>query len=291
MVRGLALGAYCVLVWSGYVILARSSATGVLGGPEQASLRAIGAGLILLPRFLFTWRRLVAQQGWPRMLAMVLVAGPIYTLIFITGLYFAPASHGGVITPSSVPTITTLLAWAWLGERPTKQRVLGLAVIFAGVACIGWDGVAGANPGAWRGVPFFLVAASLWAAFTVLMRRWRISGLDATTVVSVLSLPYVPCHALWRGERLLQAPLSELLIQLAMQGPLTGVLATFAYARAVWLMGATRTSTITAMVPVCTTLLAWAVLDEKLATLQLVGMSLAVAGIMAAVLPSRRKTP
>ena len=57
MVRGLALGAYCVLVWSGYVIVARSSATGVLGGPEQASLRAIGAGLILLPRFLLTSAR------------------------------------------------------------------------------------------------------------------------------------------------------------------------------------------------------------------------------------------
>lgn len=286
---GLLLGLYCVLVWGGYLVVSRIGVLGVLQGPEQASLRAIGAGLILLPRFLLTRRRLVAQHGWGRLLALVVLVGPVYTLVFVSGMLFAPAGHAGVITPSSVAVITTLLAWWWLREAPAPARIFGLALIVLGVASIGWDGVAGVNPGAWRGVPFFLVAATCWASFTVLLRRWGMNALDATAALSVLSLAYVPVHALWRGGRFLEAPLGEVLLQLAMQGPLTGVLAMLAYARAIWLIGAARTGAIGALVPVMATLLGHLVLGEVLGLLQLVGMALSVSGVLCVVLaPARR---
>lgn len=288
---GGALGLYCVLVWGGYLVVSRAGALGVLQGPEQASLRAIGAGLILLPRFVLTQRRLVAQHGRPRLVGIVLLVGPIYTLIFVSGMLFAPASHAGVITPSAVAVLTTLLAWWWLGERPSASRIFGLALIVLGVALIGWDGIAGAHPGAWRGVPFFLFAAACYAAFIVLVRRWAMSGLDATTVLSVLSLPYVPLHFLWRGERLLAAPWHELLVQLLMQGPLTGVLATLAFARVINLLGPTRAGAIGALVPVMATLLGWLLLAEPLGPLQLGGMTAAVAGVLCVVLwTARRKS-
>lgn len=288
---GGALGLYCVLVWGGYLVVARVGAVGLLQGPEQASLRAIGAGLILLPRFLMTQRRLVAQHGWARLIGLAVLVGPIYTLIFVTGLEFAPAGHAGVITPSSVAVLTTLLAWWWLGEVPSVPRIFGLALILFGVALIGWDGIAGAHPGAWRGVPFFLLSAACYAAYIVLLRRWSMNGLDATTVLSVLSLPYVPVHALWRGDRLLSAPWQDLLIQLLMQGPLTGVLATLAFARVIWLLGATRAGAIGALVPVMATLLGWLLLAEPLGPLQLGGMSVAVAGVLCVVLwPARRSS-
>lgn len=287
---GLLLGLYCVLVWGGYLVVSRMGVLGALQGPEQASLRAIGAGLILLPRFVMTRRRLVAQHGWRRLLALVALVGPVYTLVFVSGMLFAPAGHAGVITPSSVAVITTLLAWRWLGEAPAAARLFGLLLIVLGVGAIGWDGVAGANPGAWRGVPFFLAAAAGWASFTVLLRRWNMNALDATAALSVLSLAYVPVHALWRGARFLDASWGELLVQLAMQGPLTGVLAMLAYARAVWLIGPARTGAIGALVPVMATVLGHLVLGEVLGPLQLLGMALCVAGVLGVVLaPARRR--
>ena len=290
MLGGL-LGLYCVLMWSGYLVVSRIGVMGVLQGPEQASLRAIGSGLILLPRFLMTRKRLVAQHGWWRLLALATVVGPAYALIFVTGMSFAPASHAGVITPSSGAVITTLFAWLLLGERPSEGRIIGLGMIVAGVALIGWDGISGAHPGAWRGIPFFLFAATCWALFTVLLRLWHVGGLDATAIVAVLSLPYVPIHLLWRGHRFLEAPLGELLLQLAMQGPLTGVLASIAYARAVWLLGAAPASTIASLVPAGATTMGWLVLNEALSMRQLAGMAVCVSGVLCVVLmPSRRRT-
>jgi drug/metabolite transporter (DMT)-like permease len=285
---GGALGLYCVLAWGGYLVVSRMGALGLLQGPEQASLRAIGSGLILLPRFILVRRRLVSQHGWTRLVIVTLLVGPIYILVFVNGLNFAPASHAGVITPSSVTVVTTLLAWWWLGDRPTLPRIIGLALVIGGVVAIGWDGIAGNHPGAWRGIPFFLVAACCYASYIVLVRRWGMNGMDATTVLSVLSLPYVPIHALWRGDRLLAAPTSELLLQLAMQGPLTGVLATLAFARVIWLLGPTQASAIGALVPAMATFLGWLVLSEPLGPVQLLGMALAVAGVLTMVLVGRR---
>ncbi len=288
---GLAFGVYCALMWSGYLVVARMGATGALQGPEQASLRAFGSGMILLPRFLYSWRRLVRQQGWPRLVALAVLVGPLYALVFVTGMQFAPAGHAGVIAPSAGAVLTALIAWPVLGEKPTRGRVMGLAIIVTGVLLIGWDGVSGAHPGAWRGIPFFLLGATCWATFTVLLRRWGLNGLDATAVVAVLSLPYVPIHLLWRGERFLAVPWTELLLQLAMQGPLTGVLASIAYARAVWLLGAAPASTIASLVPVGATTLGWAVLGEPLSIRQLGGMAICVAGVLCVVLlPSRRRS-
>jgi drug/metabolite transporter (DMT)-like permease len=290
LVVGSLLGLYCVLVWGGYLVVSRMGAVGLLQGPEQASLRAIGAGLILLPRFVMVRRRLVGQHGWPRLIFLSVLVGPPYMICFVHGMTYAPASHAGVITPSSVAVLTTLLAWWWLGEAPSRGRIAGLALVVAGVVAVGWDGVAGVHPGAWRGVPFFLGAAVCYASFIVLLRRWRIDGLDATTILSVLSLPYVPLHFLWRGERLLAAPWQDLLLQLAMQGPLTGVLATIAFARVIWLLGPTSAGAIGALVPVMATLLGWAILGEPLGPLQLAGMVLAVAGVLCVVLlPAARR--
>lgn len=288
---GLVFALYCVLAWSGYLVAARWGAIGVLQGPEQASLRAIGAGAILLPYFLRRRRRLVAQHGWWRLLGLAALVGPIYALVFVQGLVFAPASHAGVITPSSIAVMTSLFAWWLLAEPPTRGRVLGLATVIAGVLLIGWDGMTGANAGAWRGIPFFLCGAALWSMFTVLLRRWNVGGLDATATIAVLSIAYVPLHLLWRGERFLQASWGELLAQLAIQGPLTGVLASFAYARAVWLLGAAPASTVTSLVPVGATALGFALLGEPLSVRQLGGMVVCIVGVLSVVLLPSRRSP
>ncbi|MCC7283801.1 MAG: DMT family transporter [Acetobacteraceae bacterium] len=291
LMTGVVYGLFCVLCWGGYLVVARMGAVGLLQGPEQASLRAIGSGLVLLPRFMLVRRRLVAQQGWPRLIAICLLVGPLYLMLFVQGMVYAPASHAGVITPSSVAVLTTLLAWWWLGEAPPRTRILGLLLVVAGVVAIGWDGISGAYPGAWRGMPFFLAAAVCYASYTVLVRRWRIGGMDATTVLAVLSLPYVPLHALWRGARLLEAPWQDLMLQLVMQGLLTGVLATVAFAQVIWLLGPASAGAIGALVPVMATLLGWAILGEQLGPLQLCGMTLAVVGVLSVVLlPAARRT-
>jgi hypothetical protein len=66
----------------------------------------------------------------------------------------------------------------------------------------------------------FASAGMMWAAFTILSRRWHINPLAATAVVSVPSaFVYVPGYLLMVDTgRLLAAPLHELLSQIIVSG-------------------------------------------------------------------------
>jgi drug/metabolite transporter (DMT)-like permease len=64
----------------------------------------------------------------------------------------------------------------------------------------------------------------------------------------------------------------------------------FFFARAVELLGATRAATLSVMVPVVALLLAGLWLREPLSLLQILGAGLAVAGMLAAVLFTGRKS-
>ena len=69
-----------------------------------------------------------------------------------------------------------------------------------------------------------------------------------------------------------------------------GCVAMFFFARAVELLGATRAATLSVMVPVVALLLAGLWLREPLSLLQILGAGLAVAGMLAAVLFTGRKS-
>jgi uncharacterized membrane protein len=58
-----------------------------------------------------------------------------YSLV-LEVLRTAQASYVVAVRQSSV-LFAVALSWVWLGERPSRARVLGSVVIFAGVALVG----------------------------------------------------------------------------------------------------------------------------------------------------------
>ena len=108
------------------------------------------------------------------------------------------------------------------------------------------------------------------------------------TIVSALAV--LPVWLPLRATTVMALPTGALLLHLAMQGIVLGALAMFLYARAVELLGPTRAATLSIMVPVTALLLAALVLHEPLSWLQGMGASLAVGGMLAAVLFTGRKT-
>jgi drug/metabolite transporter (DMT)-like permease len=155
---------------------------------------------------------------------------------------------------------------------------------------IGWDGVAGAHPGAWRGDLLLLGAGGTWAVFTLLLRRWQVPAIPATAAVTIVSaLAVVPVWMPFRLGAVLDLPPAALLLHVAMQGLVLGALAMFLYARAVELLGPTRAATLSIMVPVTALLLAAFVLAEPISWLQGGGAALAVGGMLGAVLFTGRK--
>ena len=287
---GLALGVASSVIWGGHAVVARPALAGQGFHPlDLAAFRYAPAALILAP---LAWgaRGVLARLGWRRMLMLAACGGAPNLLLFLWALVYAPAAHGGTIAPMTVPIAGALLAIPLIREWPSRGRGMALGVMAAGVLMIGWDGVAGAHPGAWRGDILLVLAGGTWAIFTLLLRRWQVPAIPATAAVTIVSaLAVRPAWLPWRAAAVLALPTVSVLLHVAMQGLVLGALAMFLYARAVELLGPTRAATLSIMVPVTALLLAALLLHEPISLLQVMGASLAVGGMLAAVLFTGRK--
>ncbi len=288
---GLVLGVSSALIWGGHAVVARPALAGQGFHPIDLAAFRYGPGALVLAPFAWAARAALSRIGWRHVLLLALFGGAPNLLLFLWALVYAPASHGGTIAPMTVPIAGALLAIPMLREWPSQGRALALAVMAAGVLMIGWDGVAGAHPGAWRGDLLLVGAGTTWAVFTMLLRRWQVPAIPATAAVTMVSAAVIlPIWLPWRAAEVATLPAMSILLHVATQGLALGVMAMFLYARAVELLGATRAATLSIMVPVTTLLLAYLLLGEHISWLQGIGASLAVGGMLAAVLFTGRTT-
>jgi drug/metabolite transporter (DMT)-like permease len=286
---GLAFGLAAALAWGAQAVVARSGTVAGYTPLDLAALRYVAAGLVLAP---FAWRarQVLAAIGLKRLVVIAIAGGAGNALLFSWGLVHAPASHGGTIAPITAAIMGAVLGIPLLREWPTRGRVLAIGVIVAGVALIGWDGIGGAHPGAWRGDLILLCAGTSWAAFTLLLRRWRVPALAGNAAVCCLSaLMLVPVWLMLGMGSVPGQPIGMTLLQMVAQGLVASALATTLYARAGELLGATRTACLTALVPVTAVMLSVMVLAEPLGLAKLAGVTLAVGGMLVAVVFTGRR--
>jgi drug/metabolite transporter (DMT)-like permease len=287
---GLAFGLAAAFAWGAQAVVARSGTVAGYTPLDLAALRYIAAGLVLAP---FAWRarQALAAIGLKRLVVVAIAGGAGNALLFSWGLVHAPASHGGTIAPITAAIMGAVLGIPLLREWPTRGRVVAIGVIVLGVALIGWDGIGGAHPGAWRGDLILLCAGTSWAAFTLLLRRWRVPALAGNAAVCCLSaLMLVPVWLALGMGSVPGQPIGMTLLQMVAQGLIASALATTLYARAGELLGATRTACLTALVPVMAVMLSVIVLAEPLGWAKLAGVTLAVGGMLVAVVFTGRRT-
>jgi drug/metabolite transporter (DMT)-like permease len=289
---GLGFGLAAAFAWGAQAVVMRSGTLAGYSPLDLATLRYVAAGLVLAP---FAWRarKHLARIGLPRLLALAATGGAGNALLFGWGLVYAPASHGGTVAPITAAVMGAVLGIPLLREWPTRGRMLAIGALVAGVLLIGWDGVAGAHPGAWRGDLILVAAGTVWAAFTLLLRRWQVPALAGNAALCGLSaLILLPPWLALGGGAVPHLPWQMALTQMVAQGLIASALATTLYARAGELMGATRTACLTALVPVTAVILSVLVLDEPLGAVKLAGVVLAVGAMLVAVLfTGRRQAP
>ena len=282
MRTALAIGAaaLAMLIYASQFVLSRWSMQRTLSLWDLAALRFTVAGLVSVP---IVMRHAPSDRAaWRRIGVLSIAAGAPYTLIMYAGLTRAPASHGAVIITGAMPVFAALLAWLWLGERQGMSKAVGLALIVIGLALVGWPELS-AGGAAWLGDALFVIAAVLWALFTVGVRRWRIAPLPATAAVWVLALPYVPVYLAFARARVLDAPRGEVVFQALFQGLGVAVAALALYAWAIRVLGDGLASLFMPLVPVFAVLLGAVVLDEVPAAIQLVGIAGVIVGMVWAV--------
>src|SRR3979411_2804076 len=122
----------------------------------------------------------------------------------------------------------------------------------------------------------------MWAGFGVVMRKFRLDPILATTVAGVFGLAtYVPFYLATEGiDRLPHAGGSLRGIEVWVQGVFAGTGLVYTYARAVQCLGAARAAIFPALVPGFATLMGWPVLGHIPTLTEAIGLTLAIAGLL-----------
>ena len=247
---------------------------------DLAFHRFFWSGLLLLPLALREGIRNIGGIGWGRGLVMSVFGGPPQAMTAYTGFILVPLGHGTAIQPACAALFGLILSVVMLGERPTVQRVMGGVAIIVGLMVFGAESLATIGSKGVGGDLLFVTAGLFWAMFGTLLRTWHISGVRAVGVVAVLSLIlYAPLYAIFVGfGGMLHMSLAENLLQIVVQGLLAGALPIYLFARAVMLIGAGRTATFPALVPVFSLIIGYFALGVVPSIAQLAGLAIVVIG-------------
>lgn len=282
---GLAWGLLAAVIWAGYSVLARLGVKAGLSPAEMSLLRFAPGALLTLP-LLWRWGwRDLAGIGWRRGLVLAALAGPGFSLLFMSGFTLAPLAHGAVIAPACQMLAGLGLSAALKQQALTRESLWGAAFVLLGLLCMGGDSLLhGQGGGTLLGDLLFALAGFCWGLFGTLSRQWQVEPLRVTVVVVVLSfLMFTPPFLVlgeWRG--LAEVGLGFVALQAVAQGLGAGLVAMLAYSRAAALLGAGRAAFFGALVPGAASLLAVPVLGEVPSALQVAGIVAVVLGLLTA---------
>jgi drug/metabolite transporter (DMT)-like permease len=264
--RQFLVGAGCavtaVAIWAGWLVMMRLGVTTTLSAADLTALRFAIAGPVLLPVMI---RRGLAidRLGWRGFVAVVFGVGAPQVLIIGAGLLFAPVAHAGALYQGVLPLAVACLAAIVLKERVSVIRRIGLSLVVAGAFMIGGIGLSSLGGRQSIGHLLFLMAAGMWAGYTVAIRRARVDGLHAAAIAAVVSLIiYLPIYAAFIEDGLFKAPVADLAVQGLYQGILTAVVSLALYGRAIRVLGASNAAAFVALGPIMAALMAIPALGE-----------------------------
>jgi drug/metabolite transporter (DMT)-like permease len=284
---GLLFGTLAALIGGAWQVLTRQATTTVLAPMDLALLRYTIPALLLLP--------LLRRTGlWPRgapgtaLLVMAVGGGLPFGLVAMTGTRFAPSAHMGVLMAGASPLMAAALAWLLWREKVSGLRAMGLALMATGVLLLGAKGSSVLASGAevWRGDALFLLAALLWAGYSLAFGRTGLTPWQGAAVVSAWSaLLLVP---LWVGSvllgssRLFAVAPAELLWHALFQGVVAGLFGLWTVSAAIARLGASQAAAFGALAPVVSALGGWWWLRDPISAWDLFAVAAAVLGVLLA---------
>jgi drug/metabolite transporter (DMT)-like permease len=276
---GVACGVGAALCWAlGFV----ATRHGLKLGFTPADLlmhRFLWSGIAFLPLVFRAGLGNLGGIGWGRGLVLMVLGGPVMSLISYTGFLFVPLGHGSLIQPACATLGGLFLATVLLKERVSVSRLAGALVIVGGLVVIGAESIGHIGPSGVAGDLIFVLTGLMFAVFGMLLRRWRVSAFSAATIISVLSLALLPLYLASGGySRVVAIGLPENALQAFAQGILAGPGAMYLFAFSIQRLGVARAAVFPATVPALTLLVGWLLIGEPPTALQAAGLVTVLCG-------------
>jgi drug/metabolite transporter (DMT)-like permease len=130
-----------------------------------------GAALLLFAVAAAQRRRLVPPRAsWGGIIAAGLLTMAAFNFCTAFAQIFTTTSRAAVLT-YTMPTMSALLAWALLGERPGRRGLLAVVLGALGIGLLAAPALAAASAAGLRGPLFALGAALAWALGTIVTKK------------------------------------------------------------------------------------------------------------------------
>ncbi|WP_233402681.1 DMT family transporter [Marinomonas transparens] len=282
VVLGICMGLVASFIWGSWPVISKLAQIQSITSVEITILRFGVSGLILLPVLFYHSASLssLCTKG----VALAIGAGMPYVLLAVNGMSLSSSAHFGIIAPSCMLVFSTLGSVYLLSEKLTRQRLLGVLMIVAGVFIVGWHSLALTSRQVLIGDLMFVGCGALWASFTLLSKYWKLNSWVATAMVSVVSgVACVPLAAFSQESFFSNIPISTLLLQGVFQGVLVAICALYCYSKSVSLLGAAKGSVFAALVPPFAIVLGVLILNEVVTWVEVVGITCVFLGMVFAL--------
>lgn len=275
------------LIWGGSFYFIKLGL--VVLSPAGVALSRLVLGLAtMLVISVITRTRLPPRWSWGPLFVAALLMTSVPWLLFAYGEQHVSSALAGIIN-GATPLMTLMaILLAFPEEKPTRQRIAGLAVGFAGVLVVmgAWQGL---GAGTWLGIAASTVAIACYGVSFPYVRRHLASGAPTRTIAPIAlatglmtmgTLQAAPMVALG-GFAHHPIGLPTVLGMLAL-GCLGSGIAYVLNFRVIALADATTASTVTYLTPLVAIIAGALLLDEHLAWNQPLGGVLIVAGAVIA---------
>lgn len=275
--------ALAMLIYGSNFVISRHAVLNGLSAHDMLALRFAVAGAILLPVFWQAGVRDCAGIGWRRGLILTVMSGFPMSFLMMQGLTMAPAAHGASIGPGTVTLIGIIGGVLLFGTQLTGALMVGVGVVLAGLLAMALAATTATHmPNVLLGDLCFLGVGLIWGGYPLALQLWKIDGLKATAIVSVLSILYLPFYALFYFRGFDVAPWQAIVFHGINQGLINVVIGLWLWAWATKILGVAVAGRFPPMIPVIGTILGMPVLGEWPAAIQLVGIAMIVAGLFIA---------
>jgi drug/metabolite transporter (DMT)-like permease len=275
--------ALAMLIYGSNFVISRHAVLNGLSAHDMLALRFAVAGLILLPVFWRAGVRDCAGIGWRRGVILTVMSGFPMSFLMMQGLTMAPAAHGASIGPGMVTLIGIIGGVLLFGTQLTAALMVGVAIVLAGLLALALAATTATHmPNLLLGDLCFLGVGLIWGGYPLALQLWKIDGLKATAVFSVLSMLYLPVYALVYFRGFDVAPWQAIVFHGINQGLINVVIGLWLWAWATKILGVAVAGRFPPMIPVIGTILGMPVLGEWPGAIQLVGIAIIVGGLFIA---------
>ncbi|MGB7279475.1 MAG: DMT family transporter [Pseudolabrys sp.] len=280
MIIGIVCGTLAALAWAAGFVVAKHGIQVGFSPADLAFHRFFWSGLLMLPLIIREGLRDLGGIGWGRASVMTILSGPPQSLLAYSGFILVPLGHGTTIQPACAALSGLVLASLILHEKATFQRVIGGAIIIAGLLVFGAESLTTIGNSGVGGDLLFATAGLFWATFGTLLRLWNVAGTRAVTAVGAVSvIVLAPIYLFIYGvSGLAKQSLFENLLQAVVQGGIAGSLPIYLFAHAVIALGGGRAATFPALVPVFGAIIGFLALGVVPSIAQFVGMLIVLVG-------------